>query len=67
MQVLCDRFFRFMAGELPVPGSTCQGDCPCCRPGVPDQIRNPNPAITVSKQVQPRDLGDHRLQPLYPL
>ena len=66
MQVLCERFLRFMAGEDEDPGSDGLEDLSGGRPGIADQVGDSDAAIAVPEQMQPRNLGDHRLQPLYP-
>ncbi len=63
MQVFCERFLRFLAGEDP-DSVVC--DCSRSGPGVADEVRNPDTPIAVPEQVQTRSLRDYRLQPLYP-
>ena len=53
MQGFCERFLRFLVGEDP-DLAVC--DCSCGGPGVPDEVRDPNAAVTVSKQMQARRL-----------
>jgi hypothetical protein len=55
-----------MAGEVEDPDSAAFDHCPCCRPGIADQVRNPDTTVAVSQKVKSRKLSDHRLEPLYP-
>ena len=57
MQVFCERFLRFLAGEDP-DSVVC--DCSRGGPGVPDEVRNPDTPVAVPEQVQTRSLRDYR-------
>ena len=53
MQVFCERFLRFLAGENP---DLVACDCSRGSPGVADEVRDSDPAEAVSKQMQARHL-----------
>ena len=59
MQVFCERFLRFLAGEDP-DSVVC--DCSRGGPGVADEVRNPDTPVAVPEQVQTRSLRNYRLQ-----
>ena len=68
MQVFCERFLRFLAGEDP-DSIVC--DCSRGGPSVPDEVRDPNATVGIPEESEHRIAAnlkvefDHTVQMVY--